>query len=312
VNGMKFLVIGGAGFIGCNIVRRLVREDYEVAVLDDMSLGKEENLKGLPSKKVSLVIGDVRDASLVEELTKDVAGVFHVAARSSAPMFSPDPREGIEVNLKGFLNVMDAARRRDFPVVYASTSSLYGRCKPPHREDMLVMPGSFYEYSFYARELATSLYAELYGLRVVGLRYFSVYGPQEEYKGRYANNISQFLWGMMKGERPVIYGDGTQTRDFTFVKDVVEASILAMKSGLKGEVVNVGTGIATSFNTIIELLNKELGTSIKPTYVPNPIKNYVMNTQADTAKAQRLLTFRAKVSLKEGIRRTVEYYRNQK
>jgi UDP-glucose 4-epimerase len=312
VNRVKFLVTGGAGFIGCNIVRRLIREGHEIVVLDDMSLGKEENLKGLPTNKARVVKGDVREMSLVEELAKGVAGVFHMAARSSAPMFSPDPREGIQVNLQGFFNVMDVARRKDFPVVYASTSSLYSRCKPPHREDMAVKPGSFYEYSFYAREGAAGLFAELYGLRVAGLRYFSVYGPHEEYKGRYANNISQFMWDMMGGKKPVIYGDGAQTRDFTFVEDVVEANLLAMKSGLKGEVINVGTGIATSFNEIVGLLNRELGTAIKPKYVPNPIKNYVKHTQADTTRAQRLLNFRAEVPLKEGVRRAIEYYRGLK
>jgi UDP-glucose 4-epimerase len=308
---MRFLVTGGAGFIGCNIARRLVKEGHEVAVLDDMSIGREGNLKGLPASKVRVIKGDVRDADIVKELTKGVDGVFHEAARSSAPMFSPDPREGFEVNLNGFMNVMDAARKNDFPVVYASTSSLYSRCKPPHMEEMAVKPGSFYEYSFYAREGAAGLFAELYGLRVAGLRYFSVYGPHEEYKGRYANNISQFMWDMMEGKKLVIYGDGTQTRDFTFVEDVVEANLLAMKSGLKGEVINVGTGIATSFNEIVGLLNRELGTAIKPKYVPNPIKNYVKHTQADTTKAQRLLNFRAKTPLIEGIRKTIHYYTHQ-
>ncbi|MBM5806043.1 MAG: SDR family NAD(P)-dependent oxidoreductase, partial [Candidatus Verstraetearchaeota archaeon] len=218
---MKYLVTGGAGFIGCNIVRRLVKEGHKAVVLDDMSLGKEGNLADLPTE-VEVVKGDVRDMRVVKDLTKNVDGVFHEAARSSSPMFSSDPREGMEVNVQGFLNIMETARRGDFPVVYASTSSLYSSCKPPHREDMDVKPGSFYEYSFYAREHLARLYAGLYGLRAVGLRYFSIYGPHEEYKGEYANNISQFLWGMMKGENPVIYGDGTQTRDFTFVEDVVE------------------------------------------------------------------------------------------
>ena len=173
---------------------------------------------------------------------------------------------------------------------------------------MPVKPGSFYEYSFYVREQAAELYAELYGLRVVGLRYFSVYGPHEEYKGRYANNISQFLWDMLKGKGPVLYGDGMQTRDFTYIDDVVEANILAMRSGLKGEVINVGTGVETTFNEIIKLLNAELGTNIEPTYIPNPIKNYVYRTQADTSKAYRLLKFKARTKLRAGIKRTTEFY----
>ncbi|MDD1776201.1 MAG: NAD-dependent epimerase/dehydratase family protein [Candidatus Methanomethylicus sp.] len=303
---MKFLVTGGTGFIGSNIARRLIQEGNEVLVLDDMSLGNEANLPGLVPVK-----GDVRDSVLVDRLTKGIDGVFHDAARSSSPMFSPDPREGIDVNLRGFLNVIDSARRNDFPVVYASTSSLYSKLEPPHREDMDVEPGSFYEYSFHARERAASLCAELYGLRAVGLRYFSVYGPHEEYKRSYANNISQFAWEMMAGKAPVIFGDGSQTRDFTFVDDVVEANVLAIKSGFRGEVFNVGTGVETSFTQIVDLLNESLGTSLKAKYVPNPIKNYVYRTRADTSKAKSGLGFSARISLKEGIARVVDYYKNR-
>lgn len=305
---MNYVVTGGAGFIGCNIVRRLLQNGQQVTILDDMSLGKRENLEGLPREKMRVVEGDVRDARIIKDLTKGIDGIFHDAARSSSPMFSPDPREGIEVNLNGFLNVIEAARRNDIPLVYASTSSLYSKSEPPHKEGLSVMPSSFYEYSFYVREVVGRLYSELYGVSVVGLRCFSVYGPHEEYKGTYANNISQFMWDLLKRKSPIIYGDGTQTRDFIFVEDVVEANLLAMNAGLKGEVINVGTGVSTSFNEIVELLNKELGIGIRPTYVPNPIKNYVRYTQADTKKAQRLLNFRAQIPLNEGIKRTKEYY----
>lgn len=300
---MRFLVTGGAGFIGSNIVRRLVSDGNEAVVLDNTSLGNIDNLRGLPEGRLKVSIGDVRDWSSLEGLAKDVDGIFFDAAKSSAPMFHPDPREGVDVNLKGFLNAVEAARRYDLPLVYASTSSLYSRCDPPHREEMQVRAGSFYEYSFYVREQAASLYAELYGISAVGLRYFSVYGPREEHKGSYANNISQFLWEMARGRAPVIYGDGGQTRDFIYVEDVVDANLLAMRSGLKGEVVNVGTGVATSFNEVVELLNQELGTSIRPEYVPNPIRNYVMHTRADTGKAEHLIKFRARVPLREGIKR---------
>jgi len=302
---MRYLVTGGAGFIGSNIVKKLLRDGHDVVVIDDMSLGREENI---PSG-AEVFRGDVRERELIERAaSKGIDGIFHDAARSSAPMFYPDPRESVDVNVKGFLNIMEVAREQDIPVVYASTSSLYSRCQPPHREDMVVRPGSFYEYSFYAREGIASLYAELHGVRSVGLRYFSVYGPGEEHKGRFANNVSQFIWEIMKGKSPVIYGDGNQTRDFIFVDDVVEANILAMRSDLKGEVVNVGTGLSTSFNELVRMLNEALGTSIKPVYVPNPIKNYVMHTKADTEKARRILKFEAKVDLREGIRRTLEYY----
>ncbi len=306
---MRFLVTGGAGFIGSNIVWRLVDEGDEVEVFDDMSLGKAMNLPKSAGLKVAK--GDVRDGALLEGAFSRVDGVFFDAARSSSPMFIPDPRDGVEVNVMGFLNALEAARRRDVPIVYASTSSLYSRCEPPHREDMAVVPGSFYEYSFLAREMAAKLYHELYGVCAVGLRYFSVYGPREELKGKYANNISQFAWEMMKGRRPVIYGDGTQTRDFVFVEDVVEANLLAMKSADRagGEVFNVGTGVETAFNTVVEILGEELGTRLRPAYVENPIKNYVRRTLADTSKSERVLGFRARVPLRDGIRKTLDYYR---
>jgi UDP-glucose 4-epimerase len=227
-------------------------------------------------------------------------------------MFSPDPRDGLDVNINGFTNVLEAARKYEIPVVYASTSSLYSKCWPPHSESQEVVPGSFYELSMFTREKIAELYTELYGMNLVGLRYFSVYGPHEQHKGKYANNISQFLWEMANGRSPVIYGDGSQTRDFTFVDDIVEANILAMRSKLKGEILNVGTGVSHSFNDIVEKLNGVMGTAITPTYVPNPLKSYVMHTQADTVKAERLLGFRAKTSLNEGIKRTVKYYSSLK
>jgi len=304
---MKYLVTGGAGFIGCSIALWLRKEGHQVVAADDLSLGVRENLGA-----VHLERGDVRDKAFVEWLAEDVDGIFHEAAKSSAPMFSPDPREGLDVNINGFTNVLEVARRYDLPVVYATTSSLYSRCPPPHSESQQVVPGSFYEMSMVTREGLARLYTDLYGMSLVGLRYFSVYGPHEQHKGKYANNISQFLWAMAKGERPVIYGDGSQTRDFTYVDDVVEANILAMRSRLRGEILNVGTGTSHSFNSIVEKLNAALGTKVAPRYVKNPLKNYVAHTLAETSKAERLLVFRAKVGVDEGIRRTVKYYSSLK
>jgi UDP-glucose 4-epimerase len=299
---MKFLVTGGAGFIGGNIVSRLLEDENEVVMLDDLSLGRK-----VEHSKAVLSVGDTLDKSMVDALCEGVDGVFHDAAKSSTPMFSPDPRNGIEVNLMGFINIAEAARRNDFPVVYSTTSSLYSRCPPPHSEDLPVSPGSFYEYSYYAREAVAKLYSDLYGLRLIGLRYFSVYGPGEDHKGKFANNITQFLLALRQGESPLVFGDGTQTRDFIYVGDVVEANMLAMKSNLKGEVINVGTGIATSFNDVLAILKKQLKSDIRPTYVSNPIKNYVMHTKADTTKATQLLKFKAKISLEAGIMRVIQH-----
>lgn len=263
--------------------------------------------------RVIFVEGDVRDAELIFKIVKEheIEAISHQAAVSSAPMFVPDPREGVEANIQGFLNVLEAARRFNIKkVVYASTSSIYNILPPPHREDMHVQPRTFYEYSLWMREHAAKIYYDLHGIETIGLRYFSIYGTREQHKGKYANIVSQFLWKMMKGEAPVIFGDGTQTRDFTYVKDVAEANIIAIeKKGLGGEVFNIGTGKETTFNEIVQLLNKVLGTNIQPQYVPNPIKNYVYRTQADTTKAEKQLGFKAKTTLEEGIKIITEYYK---
>ncbi|MGQ4891996.1 MAG: NAD-dependent epimerase/dehydratase family protein [Candidatus Njordarchaeia archaeon] len=313
---MNILVTGGAGFIGSHIVGELLKYNHFVVALDNLYLGTADNLRvfsGLQQNGVVFVKGDVRDFDLISKVVREygIEAVSHQAAVSSAPMFVPDPREGVDANIRGFLNILEAARRFDIgKVVYASTSSIYNVLPPPHREDMHVQPRTFYEYSLWMREHAAKIYYDLYGIETIGLRYFSIYGPREQHKGRYANIVSQFLWKMLKGEAPVIFGDGSQTRDFTFVKDVAEANILALeKKGLGGEVFNVGTGKETTFNEVVELLNKHLGTNIQPKYEPNPIKNYVYRTQADTSKAKRLLGFEAKTDLETGIRIIIDYYR---
>ena len=194
-------------------------------------------------------------------------------------------------------------------VIYASTSSLYGDFEPPHREDMNVYPRTLYEYTMFAREHLARTYYWAFGVKSIGLRYFSVYGPNELHKGRYANVITQFLWCLLKRKQPVIYGDGLQTRDFTFVLDVAEATIMAMESeDIECDIFNVGTGVETTFREIVRMLNNALGTDIRAKYVPNPIKKYVYRTKADTTKAEKILGFKARVDVKSGIEKMVEIY----
>ena len=375
---MKVLVTGGAGFIGSNLANSLINEAEEdktsyrmnnsptveaneshfkdeseaigctVIALDDLSLGSPSNL----SKNVRFVNGSVMNYDLVLELTKDCDYIFHQAALSSSPMFVDDPRQGMDVNIMGFMNVMEAAKRNNVKkVIYASSSSLYNGLPTPYRESDNITPKTFYESSFYCRETIAQTYRLEYGLDSIGLRYFSVYGPNEKHKGRFANNISQFIWDMAeKRKSPVIYGDGSQSRDFTFVDDVVQANILAMRKkpndspkskgqvdnkninnnvrninskerskrstnrsstnasceanlGSSGFVYNVGTGIQTSFNSIIEIINKQLGTDIKPTYVKNPINNYVQHTMADISLARLELGYEPRwKNVEEGIK----------
>ena len=192
-------------------------------------------------------------------------------------------------------------------LVYASSSSLYSGLLPPHREDMTIPVTDYYTEARLAMERLAELYHRLYAVPSSGMRFFSVYGPREESKKQYANMVSQFLWQMRRGEVPVIYGDGGQTRDFTHVYDVVRALRLAMASDYQG-VLNVGTGRAHSFNDVIGMINAELGTDIKQKYIENPIKNYVRDTLADTSKSREVLGFEARISLEEGIERMVAGY----
>lgn len=296
---MKVLVTGGAGFIGSNLVEDLVRSGEDVIVLDDFSTGSLENLKAV-QKQVQIVRAPCQ--RLLELKLPEVKKIFHLGIPSSSPMYRDNPVLVGEA-IGGFVNVFELARRNQARVVYASTSSLYRSCPTPHREDSISEPFDFYTEARIAMERLARVYYDLHGVSSVGMRFFSVYGPHERAKGRYANNISQFLWAMREDKPPEIYGDGEQTRDFVYVSDVVRACLKAADSDLGCEVINVGTGRQTSFNRVIELLNKELGKSIKPVYVPNPVKNYVYHTCADLTKARKLLGYEPTVPLEEGIRR---------
>ncbi|MEM2805317.1 MAG: NAD-dependent epimerase/dehydratase family protein [Candidatus Bathyarchaeia archaeon] len=296
---MDFLVTGGCGFIGSNLVEKLVREGYKVTVFDNLTTGSLKNIEGLdvtffkePYEKIPILLGEVNV-------------IFHLGMPSSSPMYKREPwLVGQTINDAIFL--LEYARKSRCKIVYASTSSLYNGNSLPYREDMPIYVTDYYTECRYAIERLAMLYNRLYGVKSVGLRLFSVYGPKEEHKGEYANIVSQFLWMMKKGEAPVIYGDGEQTRDFIHVEDVVEAFMLAAEKQFECEIFNVGTGVAHSFNDVVNLLNKHLGKNVKPTYKPNPIKNYVYHTWADTSKAEKILGFKAKIPLETGIKNLVK------
>lgn len=292
---MKALVTGGAGFIGSNLVEAIV-DEFEVTVLDNLQTGSLRNLEA--------VRGDVRviegscNRCLSLDLESDV--IFHLGIPSSSPMYKKDPQLVGEA-INGMISILELARRCGSPkVVFASSSSLYNGVPAPQREDAAIRVTDYYTEARLAMERLAELYRMLYGIDYAGMRFFSVYGPHEEAKGRYANIVTQFFWEMKAGRSPLIFGDGSQTRDFTHVDDVVGALILASKMG--SGIFNVGTGESHSFNEIVDLLNEKLGTDLRPAYKENPIKNYVRQTQAETTKA-RALGFEARVSLKEGIRR---------
>lgn len=295
---MKMLVTGGAGFIGSNLCEELARTgENELVILDNLQTGSRENLEWVQGKKIKLIEGKASGLGKLKLGTFDA--IYHFGMPSSSPMYRENPfLVGDCINET--LAIFELARKSDAKIVYASTSSLYSGIAPPQREDAQVKVTDYYTEARFAIERLAELYAKLYGLQSAGMRFFSVYGPREKAKGKYANVVSQFLWQMKEGKTPVIYGDGKQARDFIFVDDVVRACLLAMERKTSG-VYNVGTGKTTSFNAVVEAINKSLGTKIEPTHVQNPIKNYVDITQADSKKSERELGFRAKVSLEEGI-----------
>lgn len=296
---MKILVTGGLGFIGSHTAGRLVKEGHEVHVLDNLHSGSETNVAAIKDR-IKITKGD---AGSIGTLGQKFEAIIHLGTYSSSPMYKENPQLTARA-IADWLAILEYARKNGSRIVFASSSSLYNGNKPPHREDMQILVTDFYTEARYAMERLAKLYSDLYALPSVGLRYFSVYGPGEQSKGRYANLVSQFLWAMKEGKQPLIFGDGTQSRDFINVSDVVEANLRALDYGKQG-IFNIGTGKAATLNRVVELLNAELGTGIKPRYAPNSIKNYVAHTLADTSLAAKELRFHPAISLETGIARLV-------
>ena len=292
---MGILVTGGCGFIGSNLVQRLVKDGHSVTVFDSLSSGNLKNIEGMDVQFFK------EPYSHLHSMDYDFDVIFHLGIPSSSPMYKQNPKL-VGDAIKDMIEILECVREKNCRVVYASSSSIYNGNNPPYHEDMPIYVTDYYTECRYAIERLAKLYNILHGVKSVGMRFFSVYGPKEKYKGKYANIVSQFLWTMAKDESPIIFGDGSQTRDFIHVADVVEALILTMKKDFEYEIFNAGTGVAHSFNDIVKLLNKALGKDIKPIYKPNPIKNYVRHTLADTSKAESVLGFNAKIPLKTGIK----------
>ncbi len=300
---MSTLITGGAGFIGSNLVEELLNAGEDVVVLDNMHTGSPGNLDGLQGN-LKLVQASCND--LPGMMDHHIEKIYHLGIPSSSPMYKKNPYLVGEA-LNGFTAVFELARRTGARVVYASSSSLYNGLLPPHREDMPIQVADYYTEARLAMERMAELYSRLYDVSSAGMRFFSVYGPKETAKKQYANMVTQFLWEMRDGKAPVIFGDGLQTRDFTYVKDVTHALQLAMKSDYHG-ILNVGTGKAYTFNQTVEILNKNMGLDAKALYVENPIKNYVQHTLSDTAKAEKVLGFKARYNLEEGVKELLQFY----
>ena len=300
----KTLITGGCGFIGSHIAEALVAEGTEVRVLDNLSSGKPENLTGFGSA-IEVIRGDIRDPDIVREAMRDVKHVFHEAALVSVAVSVEQPDENDAINIRGTLNVLQAAREAKVKrVVLATSAAVYGNNPElPKRETMLPEPESPYALGKLAGEYYLKLFSSLYGVETVSLRYFNVFGPRQDCKSMYSGVISRFADDIRQGRAPTIFGDGGQTRDFVFVKDVVQANLLAMGSPSvgKGEIFNVATGRQISLLQLWETLKKITGSGLVPQFREARVGD-IRHSLADISKIQRSLGYEPKFTLEEGLR----------
>jgi nucleoside-diphosphate-sugar epimerase len=306
---MRYLVTGGAGFIGSNIVDELLRRGHDVTVLDDFSSGKEENLAGA-IKKIRLVRGDICDLEAAREACEGADYVVHLAARTSVPRSVKDPIETNRVNIDGTLNVLVAARdAKVHRIVYAASSSAYGETPTlPKVETMASEPISPYGVTKLVGEMYAQVFGRAYGLENVSIRYFNVFGPRQDPTSQYSGVLSRFMLAMIEGSAPVVYGDGEQSRDFTYVDNVVDISLRACEApGASGKVFNGGTGLRITLNDVLKLLGKISGSSVRAKY-DQPRSGDILHSQADIRVAKQVLGYRPTVDFEEGLRRTWKWY----
>jgi len=313
-NRKRILVTGGAGFIGSHLVEALLEGGVSVRVLDNFSTGKRENLSGLGSgRDFELIEGDIRDYDTVVQAVAGADAVLHEAALGSVPRSVEDPMTTQHVNADGTLNVFLAARHeRVRRVVYASSSAVYGDSETlPRREGCEGRPLSPYALTKRINEEHGRLFLQLYGLETIGLRYFNVYGPRQDAASPYAAVIPRFTAALLHSLTPVIYGTGEQSRDFTYVRDVVDANLLALEAPRDscGSVYNVGTGAKYSVLELLATLQEALRTDSKPRHDP-PRLGDVMHSSADPALAGQRLGFKARYTLREGLQESLEWYRS--
>jgi nucleoside-diphosphate-sugar epimerase len=308
---VRYLVTGGAGFIGSNTVDEIFRRGHSVRILDDFSAGKEQNLKAV-ADKVEIIRGSITELGAVQEACKGVDFVIHLAARTSVPRSVKDPIETNRINIDGTLNVLVGARdakvRR---LVYAASSSAYGDTPTlPKREGMPPIPISPYGVTKFVGELYASVFGRCYGLETVSLRYFNVFGPRQDPSSPYSGVLSKFNAAILGGEDLVVFGDGEQSRDFNFVENVVEANLLACEApNCAGRMFNIGTGGRFTLNDTVKVLEKLSGKKATVKYEA-PRAGDILHSQADITEARKMLGYDPKISFEEGMRRTWEWYRS--
>ena len=307
---MQYVVTGGAGFIGSHTVEELVRRGETVVVLDDLSSGKEENLADIRSK-ISFIKGSITDLDAVRKAVQSADYVVHLAARTSVPRSVKDPLETNKVNVEGTLNVLVAARDAKVKrVVFAASSSAYGETPTlPKIETMQPEPISPYGVAKYAGELYAQTFGRVYGLENVCLRYFNIFGPRQDPSSPYSGVLAKFCTSFLEGTPPIVYGDGEQSRDFTYVENAVAANLLACEAPTAtGKVFNIGTGARVTLNQTLALLAELTGTKLDFKYDP-PRDGDIRDSQADISRAREFLNYEPSVNFEEGLRRTLDWYR---
>ncbi len=311
----NFLVTGGAGFIGSNLVRYLLQRGHNVRVIDNFITGKRENLADVMNK-IELIMGDIRDEETVGSAMRDMDYVLHQGALPSVPRSLENPALTNDINVSGTITVLEAARRHKIRrLIYAASSSAYGNQPTDKKvETQIPQPLSPYAVSKLAGEYYCRAYAECFGLQTVSLRYFNIFGPYQDPESQYAAVIPRFVTALLKNESPVIYGDGLQSRDFTYVENVCSANLLAAFSEKvgNGEVINIACGATYNLLEVLEWLKEFTGkTHIKPTFAP-PRKGDVRRSLADITKAKELIGYEVLVDFRRGLQLTVEWYKKLK
>jgi UDP-glucose 4-epimerase len=308
---MKYLVTGGAGFIGSNIVAELLRQGHEVRVLDNFATGKRENiLPLLKNPSLQLIEGDLRSFHIVRTAVKGVDYILHQGALPSVPRSINDPITTNDVNILGMLNVLEAAK--EFAVkriVLASSSSIYGNSETlPKVENMPVNPMSPYALTKYAQERYCQVFYQLYGVETVALRYFNVFGPNQDPTSEYSAVIPKFIKLILDDKQPLIFGDGSQSRDFTFVDNNVWANIQACEAEkAPGEVINIACGERYTMIDLVMMINEILGKNVEPLFAADRAGD-VKHSLASIDKARDILGFKVLVDFKTGLEKTIEYY----
>jgi nucleoside-diphosphate-sugar epimerase len=309
---MKILVTGGAGFIGSHLAEALVAAGHEVRVIDNFFAGKRANLRAVRDD-VEILRGDCSDPAAARRAVKGIEVVFHEAAVPSVARSVAEPQLSHRANATATLTMLDVARGagvRRF--IYAGSSSVYGESRElPKREDMKTAPLSPYAVGKLVGEHYLRVFASLYGMETLTLRYFNVFGPRQDPGSPYSGVISRFTTALLEGDAPVIYGDGGQTRDFTYVANVVDGNLRALGAkGLRGQAVNLATGRRVSLRQLLRALGRETGASARARHLP-PRPGDIRHSLADVGQARRLLGYEPRVDFEAGLRKTVAWYRER-